>query len=85
MNRPFFSIITITLNAGNSLHRTMQSVVQQTYSDYEHLIKDGGSTDGSIEHAVPTLKQRVIVQLDSGIYSAMNQALKECIGEYVLF
>lgn len=85
MNRPFFSIITITLNAGNCLHKTIQSVAQQTYSNYEHLIKDGGSTDGSIESAVLNSKQRIISQPDSGIYNAMNQALKECMGEYILF
>jgi glycosyltransferase involved in cell wall biosynthesis len=85
MRRPFFSIITTTLNAGNSLNKTIQSVAQQTYSDYEHLIKDGGSTDGSVECAVTNLKQRIISKRDSGIYNAMNQALEESTGEYVLF
>lgn len=85
MNTPFFSIITITLNAGNSLHKTIQSVAQQTYSNYEHLIKDGGTTDGSIECAVLNSKQYIISQPDSGIYNAMNQALKKCMGRYILF
>lgn len=85
MRSPFFSIITISLNAGNSLNKTIQSVAQQTYSDYEHLIKDGGSTDGSVEYAVTNSKQRIISKPDSGIYNAMNQALAECTGEYVLF
>lgn len=85
MRSPFFSIITITLNSGNLLNKTIQSVAQQTYSNYEHLIKDGGSTDGSVEYAATNSKQRIISKPDSGIYNAMNQALEESRGKYVLF
>ena len=44
-----FSIITVCLNAGNDLSETVASVLSQTETDYELLIKDGGSTDGSLE------------------------------------
>ena len=45
------SIITVTYNAEATLERTLQSVAQQTYSDIEHLIIDGASTDRTLEIA----------------------------------
>ena len=47
MGRPLFSIITITFNAAGTLPATLRSVERQTFTDYEYLIVDGASTDGS--------------------------------------
>ena len=52
MAKPFISIVTITLNAGRELHKTIKSVAQQSYHHYEHIIKDGGTTDNSVASAV---------------------------------
>ena len=48
MGRPLFSIITITFNAAGTLPATLKSVERQTFTDYEYLIVDGASTDGTV-------------------------------------
>ena len=49
---PQFSIITVCLNAGEKLGHTIASVREQCFGDFEHVIKDGNSTDGSVERFV---------------------------------
>ena len=49
MQTKFFSIVVVSLNSGKRLQETLQSILQQTYSDYEVVIKDGGSKDGSLD------------------------------------
>lgn len=83
---PFFTIITVCLNPGKKLSKTLQSVWEQDFEDYELIIKDGGSTDGALtglETCAP--KVRFIRKKDVGIYDAMNQAVGEARGEYVFF
>lgn len=82
---PFFSIVTVCLNAHNSLNQTIDSVLIQCFTDFELIIKDGLSNDGSFEK-VPNAKNILKIQKkDSGIYDAMNQALEHVNGQYVLF
>ncbi len=88
MQSRFISIVTVTLNPGNALLRTIESIKSQTCHDFEHIIKDGGSHDGSVaRHAVPDGDYRptVIVEADKGIYDAMNQGMQHATGKYVLF
>ena len=80
-----FSIITVCLNAGDDLAVTIDSVLAQTYDDYELIIKDGMSTDGSIEKIPKNSHIKLIRCKDSGIYDAMNQAIKEAQGDYCIF
>lgn len=82
---PLFSIVTVTLNGGDGLARTVASVDAQEHRDYEHLVKDGGSLDGSIEKIPASALRRVVTTPDSGIYDAMNQALAMSRGRFVLF
>jgi putative colanic acid biosynthesis glycosyltransferase len=84
--RQRFSIVTVTLNCVDDAVRTAQSVLAQGFTDYEYIVKDGGSTDGTPER-LRALDARVtvIVSPDSGIYDAMNQALDHCHGEYIYF
>ena len=49
MKKPFFTIIVVSYNAGDKLLKTVESVNRQTFTDYRVLIKDGLSTDGSLE------------------------------------
>ena len=49
MKKPTLSIITVNFNNRNGLERTIQSIKSQTYTDYEHIIIDANSTDGSKE------------------------------------
>ena len=97
MAHTFFNIIITALNPGSKLEGTLRSVLEQEYGNYEILIKDGGSTDGSLRQVQggtwePACVRggmdsriRVVRQEDKGIYDGMNQALVYLKGGYVLF
>lgn len=82
-----FSIITINLNNVDGLKRTIDSVVSQTYNDYEWIVIDGGSTDGCKE--VIEKNQQYFSywcsEPDKGIYNAMNKGITHANGDYLLF
>lgn len=80
-----FSIIVVCLNAGEKLKQTVDSVLSQTWKDYEILVKDGNSTDGSLDLLERDERIRIVIKKDASIYDAMNQAVKEARGEYFLF
>lgn len=84
------SIITINLNNAEGLQKTISSVNNQTFKDFEHIIIDGKSTDNSLEVinkyaqiASATLKWSS--EPDSGIYQAMNKGIIMSNGMYILF
>lgn len=84
MKTPFFSIVTVTLNPPKEdLLNTVQSVIAQSFTDWELIIKDGGSVeDISIEiPADPRIK--IFNSQDSGIFDAMNQGIKLTTGIYI--
>lgn len=87
MDQPLITIVTITYNAERELAPTMKSVSEQDFSDYEHLIIDGASNDGTLEVAkrLGTHRMRVVSEPDSGLYNAMNKGLRQARGRYVLF
>ena len=85
MKRPFFSVITVTKNAGEGLKKTVDSVLKETFCDYEMIIKDGGSKDGSLDNIGSDERIKVVSSNDYSIYDAMNQAIKKAKGEYLLF
>jgi glycosyltransferase involved in cell wall biosynthesis len=81
------SIITINLNNKTGLERTIKSVISQTYAEFEYIIIDGGSTDGSID-IIKEHENRIsawITEKDNGIYCAMNKGIRRAHGEYCLF
>ncbi|MBD5452182.1 MAG: glycosyltransferase [Lachnospiraceae bacterium] len=83
-----FSIIVVCLNAGERLWATVESVLRQSYENYEIVIKDGISTDGSVKMLAETVKDsrlHIYQKKDSGIYDAMNQAVALAGGDYVIF
>lgn len=80
-----FTIVVVALNPGEKLNRTISSVLEQTYEDYEIVVKDGGSADGSAEAMPKDERIRLFVEPDSGIYDAMNQAVAKAEGDYLLF
>jgi glycosyltransferase involved in cell wall biosynthesis len=87
---PKLSIITVNLNNKAGLADTAQSVVAQTWIDYEWLIIDGGSTDGSVEvikeYADKTDKLVYwCSEPDGGIYQGMNKGIEKASGEYCWF
>lgn len=82
-----YSIITINYNNKDGLHRTIESVVSQTCRDYEYIIIDGGSTDGSAD-VIAEYADRItywVSERDKGIYNAMNKGVKQAHGDYVNF
>ena len=82
---PFFSVVTVTLNAAEKAAQTARSVLEQTFGDYEYIVKDGGSTDDTVRKLRELGSFNIQVCRDSGIYNAMNQALRCCSGKYVCF
>jgi glycosyltransferase involved in cell wall biosynthesis len=84
---PKLSIITINYNNLEGLQRTVESVVNQTWQEFEYIVIDGGSTDGSadfIESQSETIDYWVS-EPDKGIYNAMNKGIAKASGEYLLF
>lgn len=80
-----FSIVTVCLNPGKDLSRTVKSVLSQDYGNFEYIIKDGLSEDGTTEFSCSDPRVSFVSQADEGIYDAMNQALELCSGKYVNF
>ncbi len=80
------TVITAVYNAAPTLSRCIESVIAQDYPDVEHILMDGGSTDGSVE----ILKQyddhiRWRSERDKGIYDAWNKSLALATGEWIAF
>lgn len=84
---PRFSIVTVCLNTAGDIARTVESVLSQDGADYEYIVIDGGSTDGTLE-ILQSYGKRISVLVsepDSGIFNAMNKAIRLSIGEYIYF
>lgn len=82
-----YSIITINYNNRDGLERTIQSVINQTCQDFEYIIIDGGSTDGSVD-VIKKYADRIdywVSEPDKGIYNAMNKGILQAHGEYLNF
>ncbi len=85
------SIITINYNNATGLQKTMQSVLSQTAIDFEYIVVDGASTDGSYELICQYAKMPMrmpfawVSEKDNGIYHAMNKGIQLAKGEYVQF
>lgn len=82
-----FSIITVSFNSFKTIQETLNSVDSQSYLDYEHLIIDGKSTDGTLDllHGNKNPRRRIISEKDNGLYDAMNKGIELSIGEYIIF
>lgn len=80
-----FSIITVCLNAGNDLIETVKSTLEQTYGNFEIIVKDGFSKDESVSKLPQDSRIHVVQKKDSGIYDAMNQGIEAAQGDYMIF
>ncbi|SFV31332.1 glycosyltransferase family 2 protein [Thermoflavifilum thermophilum] len=82
-----FTIITVTRNGAKTLMRTLQSVANQRFTDYEHLVIDGGSTDNTVEllsqFAIQHPALRYISEPDRGTYDAINKGIRMACGEII--
>lgn len=81
------SIVTIVFNDCSGIEKTIESVLNQDFQDFEYIIKDGGSTDGTkdiiglYENGI----DHIISNHDNGIYDAMNQAIDVASGDWIIF
>ncbi len=82
-----FSIITVTLNNKDTVKKAVESVVNQTYADIEHIIVDGYSYDGTLHELAPYKDKidLIISGKDKGIYYALNRGIKNASGDIIAF
>ena len=81
------SIITINRNNAAGLEKTMQSVAAQTFKEFEYIVVDGASSDGSVEvikkYGPRFACMKWVSEPDAGIYNAMNKGLRMALGDYI--
>lgn len=85
--RPSVTIITVNRNNLVGLRATLDSVAGQDFKDFEHIVVDGASDDGSAEllREYPHLSPSSVSESDKGIYNAMNKGIALAKGDYLLF
>ena len=86
----FLSVITVCYNSARTIRQTFESVLQQDFEDYEYIVVDGLSNDGTlniIQEYLPKFngKMRYISEKDHGIYDAMNKGIKLATGQWINF
>jgi len=84
-NEVTVSIVTVVFNGEKYLEQTIQSVLNQTYSNIEYIIIDGGSTDGTVD-IIKKYEHKLaywVSEKDNGIYNAMNKGITHCNGELI--
>ena len=82
-----YSIITVNYNNKDGLKKTIESVIHQSYRDFEYIIIDGGSTDGSAE-LLKEYSDKItywVSEPDKGIYNGMNKGIAKATGDYLNF
>ena len=87
MKQVLFSIITVVYNTKEDLKKTTESIQNQTFKNFEHVIIDGDSNDDTLEYIKSLEYNNVtyISEKDNGIYDAMNKGINLASGEYLLF
>lgn len=84
---PKISIVTVTYNCKDTVEKTIQNVLKQTYPNIEYIVIDGNSTDGTKE-IIERYADRLaywVSEPDKGIFDAMNKAIRIATGEWILF
>ncbi len=79
------SVITATMNAKDDLAKTIESVQSQTYPDIQHIIIDGGSTDGTQSYLESLSQIDWVSEKDEGISDAFNKGVRRAAHDYILF
>ncbi|MGY4171633.1 glycosyltransferase family 2 protein [Bradyrhizobium sp. USDA 4529] len=79
------SVVTVTYNAASTLRLTMESVIRQTFPDLDHVVIDGGSTDGTQDIAREYDLGAFVSEKDDGVYDAMEKGAKAARGDIVIF
>lgn len=82
-----YSVITVNYNNREGLLKTIESVISQTFKDFEYIVIDGGSTDGSTD-VIRQYADRIdywVSEPDKGVYQAMNKGIAKAKGDYLNF
>jgi glycosyltransferase len=79
------SIVTATYNRAQTIAEAVHSLHRQSHDDYEHLIQDGGSTDGTLEilESLAGQKTKIVSAPDKGIYDALNKGIARATGDVI--
>ena len=82
---PFFSIITVTKNTEEKIDKTIQSVLSQSYKNFEYIIVDGHSKDGTLDKIkkYKNSKIKIFSRRDKNFYEGLNFAIKKVKGTYI--
>ncbi len=86
MSNPLVSIIIPVYNAGSTIARTLESVIDQSYQSVELVVVDGASSDGSLEiiSRFQSYIKVFISEQDTGVYAAINKGLDRASGDWIL-
>lgn len=82
-NKPLISVITVCLNSVDFIGEAIESVQNQGYEPLEHVVVDGGSTDGTLAVLARYRDLRVLSEPDEGVYDAMNKGIRLARGEII--
>lgn len=84
---PLFSVVTVAWNAAGVIAPTLASVREQTWPDFEYLVIDGASTDGTLDlvRQADIHGTRIFSEPDKGLYDAMNKSIDRALGQYLIF
>ncbi len=89
MTAPIFTIIIPTFNCAGTIAACLESILKQTFKDFEILLQDGGSTDETLQVAAAIQSKdsfiHIVTEKDSGIYDAMNRAISRAQGTWLYF
>lgn len=87
MEKNTISVVTVCLNAVDTIEETIQSVLGQSYVEIEYIIIDGGSTDGTLD-IIQKYREKIshfVSEPDTGLYNAMNKGIGYATGNYIHF
>ena len=87
IKKPYFSIVTVVKNDVHNIDKTIKSIISQNYKNFEYIIIDGKSIDGTIIKINKYKAQikHILSEKDQGIYFAMNKGIKIAKGQVIVF
>jgi glycosyltransferase involved in cell wall biosynthesis len=84
---PLISVITVSYNVADTIEQTIYSIINQNFKDFEYIVIDGGSTDGTVD-IIKKHQDKItfwVSEPDKGIYDAMNKGISFTKGKYICF